>query len=84
MITGSLEHELLMSLRHSNLGETNKKEVSGEDKLHAKNDDATCRMSNWNRRVCEPPVRCDYQADRHDRALDKLRDLTLRWYRSHS
>jgi hypothetical protein len=56
--------------------------VSEGDKLQAKNDDATARVDNWNRRVCAH-LGCHYQPELHDAALDQFWKLELRWYRSH-
>jgi hypothetical protein len=77
----SVEKEMMVMLKQGRL----KKETTGvseEAKLQAKNDDATARVCNWNRRVCAQ-LGCQYRPEVHDSALDKFRELELRWYRSH-
>jgi hypothetical protein len=56
--------------------------ASDEEKRQAKNDDAVAAVVNWNRRVCER-LGVNYEEATHAPALDKLRDLQLRWYRSY-
>jgi hypothetical protein len=79
--SGDLETELLKHLE-KNVWSTTNLGVSDEDKRHSKNDDATAQVSNWNRRICER-LDCEYQAEIHDAALDRIRKLELRWYRSY-
>jgi hypothetical protein len=80
-VDDSLEHSLMKRLKLSaDVGLA--KGISEGDKLQTKNDDATAQVSNWNKRVCDR-IGCEYQPEKHDGALDSLRDLSLRWYRSY-
>jgi hypothetical protein len=56
--------------------------ISEDKKLQAKNDDATAQVTHWNARVCER-LKINYRPEVHDRALDRIRDFQLRWYKSY-
>jgi hypothetical protein len=63
------------------LGTTQPGAASDQKKSASKNDDAQAQVAEWNRRACAS-IKVRYEAKKHDAALDRLRDLLLKRYRS--